>query len=333
MDPILLIGGSGLVGRWTAELFRARNPDVPLLIGGRHPEKARQVAAEVGKAEGMALDLATDGLGLGGRAVSAVALFALDTRLAALRFAQARRVPHIGISSGTFEMGPEVSAFVHNPHAAPVVLGSEWLAGVATLPTLHFAKSFGRVTDIVIGALLDEQDTGGPAAITDMDRQAELASAALTRRNGEFFWRSGDEAKAVVRAVDGTEIDATAFSPFDIAALAAVTGAPNVQFNLAVGLSSSRRRGGPMSTEILIDLAGEDREGKPLRTRHAIVHPKGEAPLTALGVTMMLERLVCLDGKPPVPAGLYFPEQLVEPAAYLRRLEQIGGIVTQEEIR
>lgn len=39
-----------------------------------------------------------------------------------------------------------------------------------TMPTLEFAKAFGRLDDITIGALLDEQDTGGPAQLVDLER-------------------------------------------------------------------------------------------------------------------------------------------------------------------
>ena len=80
-----------------------------------------------------------------------------------------------------------------------------------------------------------------------------------------------------------------------------------------------------MSTEIVIELAGEDHAGRPLRTRHAVVHRQGAAPLTGLGVAMILERLLGLDGKPATPVGLYFPYQLLDPAAYLARLSQAGG--------
>lgn len=80
-----------------------------------------------------------------------------------------------------------------------------------------------------------------------------------------------------------------------------------------------------MSTEIIIELAGEDRDGQPLRTRHAVVHPDGQMPLTGLGVAMLLERLTGLDGQPPTPAGLYFPYQLLDPSAYFTRLADIGG--------
>jgi hypothetical protein len=50
-------------------------------------------------------------------------------------------------------------------------------------------------------------------------------------------------------------------------------------------------------------------------------------PLTGLGVAMVLERPVGLDGDPATAPGLYFPYQLLDPATYLARLEQIGGRV------
>src|SRR5688572_6779325 len=110
--PILLIGGSGVVGRWTARFLRAHG-EAPLLIGGRDLAKARQAAAEVGGAEGVALDLRAADLGLGDRPVGAVAVLFTDDRVAGLRFAQSRRVPYVSISPGIHEIAPEVAAFIH----------------------------------------------------------------------------------------------------------------------------------------------------------------------------------------------------------------------------
>jgi hypothetical protein len=329
--PILLIGGSGIVGRWTARHLRAAHPEAPLLIGGRDLARAGKAAAEIGGAEGVAIDLAAPGLGLGERPVSAVATLFTDERIAGLRFAQSRRVPHVSISPGIIEIAPEVAAYIHASDAAAVVLGTEWLVGATSVPTLEFAKAFGRLDEIAIGALLDERDAFGPAAEADLERQTKTMPAALARRDGAFIWRVGDDAKTRFRAVDGTGMPASALSPNDLVGLAAATGAPNIRFDLAVGVSSSRRRGEPMSTEIVIALAGEDHAGRPLRTRHAIVHPEGQMPLTGLGVAMVLERLIGLDGHPPAKAGLYFPYQLLEPAAYVARLARIGGrILTLE---
>ena len=325
--PILLMGGSGAIGRQTARSLRAAHLDVPLLIGGRDLAKSEEAAAEIGHAEGVVLDPAAADLGLGERPVSAVAVLYMDHAIAGLRYAQARGVPHLSISSGVFEIAPEIATYMHKPDAAPVVLGYEWLVGATTVPTLEFAKAFGRVQDIVMGALVDEQDAGGPAVAADFEHLTKMMPAALTRRGGSYVWRDGDDAKAGFRAVDGTEMEASGFSSIDFVGLATATGAPNVQFNIANGVSSTRRRGEPMSTEIIIELAGEDHAGRPLRTRHAVVHRQGTAPLTGLGVAMILERLLGLDGDPATSPGLYFPYQLLDPAAYFARLKQTGGEV------
>ena len=325
--PILLVGGSGTVGRWTAKFLREAHPDVPLLIGGRDLAKAEKVAADIGGAVGVKIDLSVDHLGLGERPVSAVAVLFTDERVAGLRFAQSRGVPYISISPGIIEMGPEVAAFIHAPTAAPVVMGTEWLVGATTVPTLEFAKAFSRLDEIVVGALLDEQDAAGPAAYADLERQTKTVPAALARQDGAFVWRVGDDTKAEFHAADGTLMEASAFSVYDVIGLATVTGAPNVRFSLALGVSSTRRGGEPMSTEIIIELAGMDHDGFPLHTRHAVVHPDGQMPLTGLGVAMVLERLIGLDGNPPTPAGLYFPYQLLDPAAYFDRFKQIGGVI------
>jgi hypothetical protein len=328
-DPILLMGGSGVIGRHTVQSLRAAYPEVPFLIGGRDLAKVKEAAADIGLAVGVVIDPMADDLGLGSQPVAAVAVFYWDDRSAGLRFAQARGVPHLSISSGVFEIAPEIAIYMHKPAAAPVVLGYEWLVGATAVPTLELARAFGQVDDIRIGALVDEQDGGGPAVAHDFARLTKLMSAALTRRNGVYIWRSGDEASGTFRAIDGTEMPASGFSSIDVVGLAAATGAPNLQFNIASGISSTRRQGKPMSTEIIIELSGKDHAGSALRTRHAVFHPNGTAPLTGLGVAMILERLTGLDGDPPTPAGLYFPYQLLAPAAYLARLQMMGGSIVQ----
>ncbi len=329
-DPILLIGGAGHVGRWTARSLRSVHPDVPLLIGGRDRARAEQAAAEL-HAESVVIDDTAADLGLGDRPLRAIATLFTDQRLTALRLAQTRGVPHLSISPGIIELGPEVAAYMHRPQAAPVVLGTEWMVGGTTAPTLAFATAFNRIDDIAIGALLDEQDAFGPAAEADLERQTRTMPVALVRRDGAYVWRAGDDLKTSFRAVDGTEMAASAFSANDVLGLATATGAPNVRFSLAVGVSSSRRRGEALSTEIIIELTGTDHAGRPLRRRHAIIHPAGQMPLTGLGTALVLERLLGLDGQAPTPAGLYFPYQLIEPDTYFKRLAQAGGQVMELE--
>lgn len=202
------------------------------------------------------------------------------------------------------------------------------MAGRATtVATLACAAAFARVDAIAIGALVDEEDSGGPAVAEDFARLASLLPAALTRRDGAYVWRRDDENKASFRAIDGTVMQASGFSSIDVAGLAAATGARDVSFDIATGVSSSRRRGEAKSTEIIIDLTGEGPDGTALRTRHAVFHPGGAAPLTVLGVSMILARLTGLDGAAPTTPGLYFPYQVLDHAAYLARLRAEGGSI------
>lgn len=325
LHPILFMGGSGAIGHRSAKALRAAYPDVPLLIGGRDLAKAQQAAEEMGGAQAVVIDPAAADLGLGDRPVSAVAVFYMDHTLAGLRFAQQHNVPHLSISSGVFEIAPQIAHYIHAPNAAPIVLGYEWMVGATTVATLHLAQAFARVRDIRIDALVDEQDGGGPTVATDFEHLNRMLPAALTRREGAYLWREGEDASVSFRALDGTPMQATGFSSIDVAGLAAATDAPNVQFNLASGVSSSRRAGRSMSTEILIEIAGEGRNGQALHTRHALVHPAGAAALTGLSVAMLLERLLGLDGAPPTAPGLYFPYQLLDAAGYLQRLSEEGG--------
>lgn len=311
----------------SARALRAAHPDAALLIGGRDLAKSEAAAREIGGAEGVVIDPDAPDLGLGKRQVGAVGVFYSDDRLAGLHFASQRSVPHLGISSGIFEIAPEVAIYMNRLDAAPIVLGYEWLVGATTVATLACAAAFARVDAIAIGALVDEGDQGGPAVAEDFERLAALMPAALTRRDGAYVWRRDEENKASFRAIDSTVMAASGFSSIDVAGLAAATGARDISFDIATGVSSSRRRGEPKSTEIIIDLTGERPDGATLRTRHAVLHPGGAAPLTALGVSMILAQLTGLDGAAPTSPGLYFPYQVLDHAAYLARLHKEGGQV------
>src|SRR5690606_24125910 len=133
----------------------------------------------------------------------------------------------------------------------------EWLVGATTVAALACAKPFAQLHEITIGALVDSQDQGGPGVAEDFERLSHMMPAALPRRDGSYVWRSKDDAKADFRAIDGTKVEGASFSSIDVVGLAVATGAPNVQFNIAIGVSSSRRRGEPGSTEIIIELEGE----------------------------------------------------------------------------
>ncbi|OWJ58620.1 saccharopine dehydrogenase [Inquilinus limosus] len=321
--PVLIIGGSGVVGARAARTLRRLQPELPITIGGRDLGRAEAVAREIGGADAAAIDLDRPDLGQPGREFGAVAVFVKDATLNSLRAAQARGVPYVSTSSGVFEIGPEVAQAIHRP-TAPVLLASHWLAGAAVFPALHFGRAYRRIDEIRIGVLLDEQDMGGPAAAADYDRIVGATSRVQVLQDGQWRWIGGEDAAAPYRSVDGVVLPAQAYSPMDVVSLAAATGARWIRLDLAYAQSASRRRGEPFSTEIAIEMAGERPDGTAGRSRHELVHPEGQAPLTALGIASAVERLLGLAGGGPVAPGLHLPETLLDPAEMVRRLEAFG---------
>jgi hypothetical protein len=309
-SSILIIGGAGLTGSRTARLLRQRHPELPLTIGGRDRAKAAALARELGYANATVIDLARPNLGLdAGQRFSAVMPFVKDETLESLRYAQSIQAGYLSISSGVFEMAPEVAQYAHEPTRSAIVLGSHWFAGAATFAVLHLAREFARLDAIAIGAVLDDRDIGGPAAVADYERLTTMSTSALLREDGRWRWVRGADAERVFSDSSGTERRAQTYTPYDVVGLAAATQAPSVRFDIFVGE---------------LELQGETRSGGARRVRHELVHAEGQVALTALSVVLVLERLAGVGGAPPVPPGLYFPERVVEPSAAFEQMLRHG---------
>ena len=74
--PVLVVGGSGIVGAQAALTLRRLHPDLPIAIGGRNLERAGKTARDVGNAEAVKVEVGQPGLGLTDKRFSAVVMFA-----------------------------------------------------------------------------------------------------------------------------------------------------------------------------------------------------------------------------------------------------------------
>jgi hypothetical protein len=325
---VLLIGGGGVVGKQAATRLRQRWEHLPILIGGRDFERATTVAAELGNAQGVMIDLLRPDLALPDDLdVGAVVMFTKDGNLNAQRFAQKRSAPFVEISSAVFEIGPQMAFHIERPRSAAVLLASNWLAGASTFAALDLASQFTQVDRVLISALLDEQDIGGHAAEADYVRQTQAGPSGLTRKDGHFVWVSGDAAVGSFHAVDERKLEAQSFGNLDVLSLSAATNSPNVTFQFAVGETSSRRQGGKFSHEILIEIDGVTHDGRSVHARRSVVHPEGQAPMTALSVCLAIKSLLGLtSGSKPLP-GLYLPHVLVDSGKAVAELRGIAAVI------
>lgn len=319
VNPILLIGGAGHVGNHTARHLRKAYPDLPLLIGGRDPSRAAALVAELGNAEAVAIDLSRADLGLGDRAVSGVGIFLKDNHTNAIRFAQERGVPFTSISTVVIEMATEVATYIHNPRST-IVLSSQWLAGAGMFTVMQAAKAYSALDSITMVGVVDANDVGGEAATADSVRLGPVMQGAMIREDGAYRWLAGDDIAQKVTSVDGTAMNGFAYGVFDVQALTELTGARNIKFVFAIPETSST----PPVSEIIIDLGGTDLAGNPKSSRHALVSKAGQAPVTGLGVALVLERAAGLDGQPAPAHGLYFVENIITPEAFVARATAAG---------
>ncbi|MCP3102594.1 NAD(P)-dependent oxidoreductase [Myxococcus sp. K15C18031901] len=325
LKPVLVIGGSGVVGRRAVKALRRLQPELPLWIGGRDTNKAATLAREVGLAEAVRVDLERDDLGLPPDAdVSGVVVLLKDDTLRSLKYAQAKGVPSVSFSDFAFDIGPAVALHAHRPARAPILLLGHFLGGVMTLVTLHLAREFKVVHSIEVGGLFDEEDVGGPAASGDMERLTKGVPSPLIRHEGRFLWASGDEATRVFHGVDGTAWTGRAYPLLDVPSLAAATDARTVRLDFAVRPVAARPPGQGAGLEVVIDLTGETAEGVTKRVRHALVDPDVHSGLSALGAALATERLLGLAGGAPVGPGLHHPEGVLDPAYVVERVRESG---------
>jgi hypothetical protein len=329
-EPVLLIGGTGLVGRAALRSLRARYPELPLAIGTRSIAKARAATQDETGVDALEVDLSRRDLGLAADArFSAVIMFVKDDTLNAARFAQARGSAYLDISTAAFEIGPEVSLHTQNPGAAAILLASNWLAGASTWAALHFAEQFDRIDAVRVAALLDELDVGGDAAEADYVRQTTAGPSGLLQEQGRWRWASGDAAQRSFTDIGGVTHRSQVFANLDVLSLSAQLDAASVSFEFAVGETSSRRAGEHLSTEIIIEIEGTRRNGGDGRYRFEVVHPEGQAPLTAAAISLGLGGLLGLDGRPPASAGLHLPHLLVDPHHAVRVMRTAGASVRE----
>ncbi|WP_394841713.1 NAD(P)-dependent oxidoreductase [Pendulispora brunnea] len=318
-DPVLVIGGSGKVGRYFAKAFRKLQPKQPIAIGGRDLAKAKAAAEESDLAEAVRVDLARSDLGLPeGKKYSAVVVLLKDDTLNTMKYAQANGLPYVSFSDWFFDIGPEVALYVHAPKRAPVLFLGHAHGGTVTLATLHFAREFRTIESIDIGVVADERDSGGPAAKVDMDRLGGAVSRPPILKNGQWLWAGEDDANRRFTGADGREWQGRALPLLDVASLAAATDAKSVRIDYAL------RAGDGLSHESILEIAGTKKDGSTGRFRYALVDAVSHSETSARGVAFAVERLLGLAGGPEVAAGLYHPESLLDPGYVVERMQEFG---------
>lgn len=317
---ILIAGGWGLVGGAIARRLREAGHDVELILAGRSPETGAELARTLG-ARPVRLDVADPAEGLAAAGPVDLVIAALQDPDDALLMATLRAgAGHIGIVRTAANMASTAIAASALARRPALMLG-HWQAGVLTLAALDAARGLASVERVEMAALYDYADPIGPMTASDA---GGFVGQALIRQGGRWRNVNAPEAARSIARAGQPAFDVMPMGVLDTPALAALTGAADVRFDLGTGESLGTAAGGKASHDLYIDLGGRDAAGSAITRRTLVTDSEGQAHLTAVGVLIGAERILGLDGAPPPPAGLVFPEAVIDPVRAVERLRTFG---------
>ncbi len=328
---VILAGGYGVVGAMVASLLRKHHPDLRLVIGGRRQAEAAAAAARLGNAEPLVMDIGKpEPLSAAGD-VSAVIGLVHDPDDHLMRAAIRKGAAYADITRG---LEAQVAAFataaLETPRA-PVLLTSNWMAGVPAILAAGAAREFDQVDVVELSILFDRNDKTGPDSA---GAGSGLDERFVARTGGAWRMVPPMSAPARVTFPSGRSRIVSRMSMADVVTLAQATGAKDVLVRIGLdsdgatramrfliktrlwGLVQALTRGNspahnPKAAgaphEIVIALAGT-REGKQHTRQITILDRKGQAHLTAIGALVAVERILGLDGQPALRPGLALPE-------------------------
>jgi hypothetical protein len=348
-DAILLAGGYGVVGQQIAQIIRQRHPTLPILLAGRNPERAEPLARWLTRAAAIQLDVERPDPtnGIKPRAILAAVN---DPHDHLLMDAVRDGIPYVDITRWSERVQRVVSTMAKLPLRAPVMLSSGWTAGMAAIIAMAASRQLRRVDRIEISILYSVKDKAGPNSVEYLDRLATPFNVML---NGESKQVLPYTDPRKINFPGGREVRAYRFDTPDQFTLPTTTGAQTVTARIALDdaraanllvfltrsgiwklirgkrFTSLRRLllynpGSGASHEIVIETSGLDKNNAPKTIRAAILDPKGQTHLTALGSLVQLERILGLDGAPPSAAGIIYPETAPQIESALKVLMEFG---------
>lgn len=352
-QAVLIAGGYGVVGQQAAQIIRQRHPTLPLLIAGRNPAKAETLVHELTHAETVEIDVEQP-RPLKGIKPRAILATVNDPHDYLLLDAAREGVPYVDITRWTERLQTAVSNVSAAPLQSPVILSSGWMAGVVAVIAVAASRQLKQIDRIDISILYSLQDKAGPNSTEYMDRLATPFDVML---NGERKQVRPYTDPQKIAFPGGHTAKAYRFDTPDQLTLPDTTGAKTVTARIAFDdvlathllvlltrsgiwklisgarFTSLRRSllynpGSGASHEIVVEAAGLDESGHPKTIRTAIVDPKGQTHLTALGALIQLERLLGLDSAPPPVPGITYPDTAPQIDSALQVLGNFGVTVT-----
>ncbi|WP_088104571.1 saccharopine dehydrogenase NADP-binding domain-containing protein [Halalkalibacter urbisdiaboli] len=335
---VLIVGGYGVVGRQIAEILGDQQYDLEIFIGGRHPEKAKDLFENDSRIHAIKIDnLSKDPLKEVKRDLTLIINAVNDPEHYLLRSAVEKRIPIIDITSWTEHMKDSIHMLNKMKLHSPVVLSSGWMGGVAALFSKLTTASFKDVHLVNINILHSIKDKAGPNSIEYMDRLSvpfEITENRLQRQvypltdpvhvkfpnsfSTKCYRIDTPDHFTLPKTLNADSVNVRIafnhkFSTYSLRFLVA-TGI----WKLISGKSFKSLRksvlynpGEGDTHQIVIEAKGMGHDNFEKGIIVTISDPLGQTHLTALGAVIQAEK-VLQEKEKPLSAKIYFPEELEE---------------------
>jgi hypothetical protein len=348
------VGGYGLVGAQAARLLRERHPDLPLVLAGRRPATARELAASL-RATTARVDVGEERplRSLPHRPAAVLAAVS-DPHDHLLADAMRAGIPIADINRGgaAAVLDAFVRATTERPRA-PVLLSGSWLSGLTALVAAAAVREIGGAERVEVAVLVSSGDRVGDDAWGFSKRLAFPYHAMAGGRRQAVQPLTGVRH---VRCADGRERPAARVGTLEQITLPIALGVPTVETRIAphdaaalwalVGLKRSgalrtlelpalrRVRAALLHRSGPGDFAGfgVTAHGDGCHTTIEVLDVRGQSHLNAVGAARAAERVLGLAGAELTP-GVSFPEQSADPPADLAALSEAGVVVRRGGFR
>lgn len=325
MKPFLIIGGYGTVGAVAAKALRSFAPDLPIILGGRNQQKAEAAAEALGNAQGVTVDTQRKDLGLAGDLkLSGIALLTNDVSTHPASYAIQHGIPYTSIATQLTHIAPKLAVQISGLTKAASLIQDTSFAGTLVVTGLALLDRFSHVETINVGAVMDDQDLGGPASQSDTSDFGDKAPGFIYK-TGSWVQPDSAESLRAFELLDGTTYEAESFPSLDAPELVASSTASSVRLDFTFGETPGRRDHGQPSVEVVYEITGTLTNGEHANVVAQLSHPRGQTVLTGIGVAVAIESLLGLPGARAVPPGLYLPSTLIDPTHMLQRLRETGA--------
>ena len=327
---ILIVGGYGMVGSNIARLIRQADKNIEFVLAGRNPQNGIPLAKELNHSETAYVNL-EEGFELSEFKKIDLIISAVDDHRNILReTAILNGIACIAVSELADQISPTAFLSLHKTIVAPVVYAGHWQAGLLTLMVKQQANKFSKIETIELAGLYDPKDSVGPLVANEV---SGFVGEALIRKGGNWLSLPAKENPRTIDLHNHSSAIGYPLSTLDVPSIAAFTGAKNIRFDFITGESIGTSKGMEASHDLYITIIGTLLSGEKRKLSTIVSGTKGNSHLTAVGVYLITEKILGLNGQSDQKiGGLYLPETIISTDYISSRFKEFGIEIIEETL-